>query len=284
VNTRRVVYCLICAVILYSATVTASQYADYSRRPLSEMLEVYSKFEASFQAGSNYNVGAAAALMAAIGKKGGREVFPFLEEKILAPVTPAFVRSAAAEIYASLATGEECAEFLPKILAIGNEEKSAGGWRNRVTPVCLAKIDAGIATHELSDESVARFMAALLTFAQSTDNSWEAKNADDFLSKHCEGYPMSKQRVALWHAIVTTGNEWSKEKYAPLSQSLETIPPSKRIDLRKRFPDLPPLPDDAPARSPVKVALAIIAGGVALAVCAVAAWLAVRRRRVRETK
>jgi hypothetical protein len=248
------------------------------------MLEVYSKFEASFQAGSNYNVGAAAALMAAIGKKGGREVFPFLEEKILAPVTPAFVRSAAAEIYASLATGEECAEFLPKILAIGNEEKSAGGWRNRVTPVCLAKIDAGIAKHELSDESVVRFMAALLTFAQSTDNSWEAKNADDFLSKHCEGYPMSKQRVALWHAIVTTGNEWSKEKYAPLSQSLETIPPSKRIDLRKRFPDLPPLPDDAPARSPVKVALAIIAGGVALAVCAVAAWLAVRRRRVRETK
>jgi len=285
-NARQISYCLIvCAVALYStATATASQYADYSHRPLSEVLEVYSRFEANLQTGSNYNVGAAAALMAAIGEKGGREVFPFLEEKILAPVTPAFVRSAAAEIYASLATGEECAEFLPKILAIGNEEKSAGGWRNRVTPVCLAKIDAGIAKHELSDESVARFMAALLTFAQSTDNSWEAKNADDFLSKHCEGYPMSKQRVALWHAIVTTGNEWSKEKYAPLSQSLETIPPSKRIDLRKRFPDLPPLPDDAPARSPVKVALAIIAGGVALAVCAVAAWLAVRRRRVRETK
>jgi hypothetical protein len=86
---------------------------------------------------------------------------------------------------------------------------------------------------------------------------------------------MSKQRVALWHAIVTTGNEWSKEKYAPLSQSLEAIPPSKRIDLRKRFPDLPPLPDDAPARSPVKVALAIIAGVIAV----VAAWLVLRRRK-----
>ena len=283
-KTRQVLhYLFVCAAVLYSASVAASQYADYSHRPLSEMFEVYSRFETNFQAGSNYNVGAAAALMAAIGEKGGREVFPFLEEKILAPVTPAFVRSAAAEIYASLATGEECAEFLPKILAIGNEEKSAGGWRNRVTPVCLAKIDAGIAKHELSDESVARFMAALLTFAQSTDNSWEAKNADDFLSKHCEGYPMSKQRVALWHAIVTTGNEWSREKYAPLSQSLEAIPPSKRIDLRKRFPDLPPLPDDAPARSPVKVAIAVAVGFVALAVCAVAAWLAVRRRRVRET-
>ena len=53
-NARQVSYRLIvCAIILYSATVTASQYADYSRRPLSEMLEVYSKFEASFQAGSN---------------------------------------------------------------------------------------------------------------------------------------------------------------------------------------------------------------------------------------
>ena len=279
-NTRQISYYLIaCAVMLYSASAAASRYADYSRRPLSEMFEVYSRFETNLQAGSNYNVGAAAALMVTIGKKGGRDVFPFLEEKILAPVTPASVRSRAAEIYASLATAEECAAFLPKILAIGNEEKSAGGWRNRVTPVCLAKIDAGIAKHELSDESVARFMAALLTFAQSTDNSWEAKNADDFLSKHCEGYPMSKQRVALWHAIVTTGNEWSKEKYAPLSQSLEAIPPSKRIDLRKRFPDLPPLPDDAPARSPVKVAIAVGTGIVAV----VAAWLAVRRRKVHET-
>jgi hypothetical protein len=202
-----------------------------------------------------------------------------LEEKSLMTNASRFIRARAAEIYASLATGEECAEFLPKILAIGNEEKSAGGWRNRVTPVCLAKIDAGIAKHELSDESVARFMAALLTFAQSTDNSWEAKNADDFLSKHCEGYPKSKQRVALWHAIVTTGNEWSREKYAPLSQSLEAIPPSKRIDLRKRFPDLPPLPGDAPARSPVKVAIAVGTGIVAVVV----AWLVLRRRRVRET-
>ncbi len=90
---------------------------------------------------------------------------------------------------------------------------------------------------------------------------------------------MSKQRVALWHAIVTTGNEWSKEKYAPLSQSLEAIPPSKRIDLRKRFPDLPPLPDDTPARSPVKVAFAIIAGVAAV----VAAWFVLRRKKAHET-
>jgi len=85
--------------------------------------------------------------------------------------------------------------------------------------------------------------------------------------------------VALWHAIVTTGNEWSKEKYAPLSQSLEAIPPSKRIDLRKRFPDLPPLPGDAPAGGGgVEAALAVGAGIVAV----VAAWLVLRRKKAHE--
>jgi hypothetical protein len=92
---------------------------------------------------------------------------------------------------------------------------------------------------------------------------------------------MSKQRVALWHTIVTTGNEWSKEKYAPLSQSLEAIPPRKRIDLSKRFPDLPPLPGDAPAGAGnrVKVAIAVIAGVVSV----VTTWFAVRRKKARKT-
>jgi hypothetical protein len=70
--------------------------------------------------------------------------------------------------------------------------------------------------------------------------------------------------------------------FHPIKAHFDKIPPKQRIDLRKRFPDLPPLPDDAPARSPVKVALAIIVGGVALAVCAVAVWLAARRRKVRK--
>ena len=112
-NARQVSYRLIvCAIILYSATVTASQYADYSRRPLSEMLEVYSKFEASFQAGSNYNVGAAAALMANIGQKGGREVLPFLKEKSFDPETHELIRSAAAETYVDIADEEDSVLFL----------------------------------------------------------------------------------------------------------------------------------------------------------------------------
>jgi hypothetical protein len=66
--------------------------------------------------------------------------------------------------------------------------------------------------------------------------------------------------------------------FAPIKAELEKVPPSDLTDLRDSFPDLPPLPGDAPARSPVKVAFAIIAGIVAV----VAAWLVLRRRKVRK--
>ena len=66
--------------------------------------------------------------------------------------------------------------------------------------------------------------------------------------------------------------------FAPIKAELETLPPSDLIDLRDSFPDLPPLPGDAPARSPVKVAIAVGTGIVAV----VAAWFVLRRRKVHE--
>ena len=214
-------------------------------------------------------------------KSGGRAALPFLEKIGLSTNAPSSVRSRAAETYVELATAEECTAFLPKIFEVGNEVERAGGWRNRVIPAGLAKIDAAIAKHELSDETVTRFQTALLMFVQSTDNSWEAKNADEFLAKHCEGYSTSKQRVALWRTMVTTGNEWSKEKYAPLSESLEAIPPRKRVDLRDRFPGLPPPPEDKNAGKALKVALMIGAGIAALAAACAAILTAVKRGRAR---
>ena len=282
-NARQVSYRLIvCAIILYSATVTASQYADYSRRPLSEMLEVYSKFEASFQAGSNYNVGAAAALMANIGQKGGREVLPFLTEKSFDPETHELIRSAAAEAYVDIASVEECIEFMRKAFGINDDE---GYWRSRLTPLFLEKMEAAIANRSVPDETMERLLSLLMAHTQTTSYSREASWVDDFLVKHCYGYRMSEQRLSLWSRILDEDkeNELKRKNYLPIREAIEAIPPRKRTDLRKRFPDLPPLPDDAPARSPVKVAIAVAVGFVALAVCAVAAWLAARRRRVRET-
>jgi len=67
--------------------------------------------------------------------------------------------------------------------------------------------------------------------------------------------------------------------YRLIHESVTQFPPKQRIDLRKRFPDLPPLPDDAPVGNRgVKAALAIGAGIVAV----VAVWFVLRRKKAHE--
>ena len=220
-------------------------------------------------------------LLNMIEKLGDRAALPFLKEKSLMTNAPVSVRKRAANIYASLATAEECAEFLPKILKIDDEDKTIISWRYGVTPICLGKIKEAAAKGELQEKTLEHLTEAFVTYTQSAYYSLEATWIDDYLSKHCEGYQTSKQRLVLAAALLEADkeNEKKREVWLPIKESVEAIPPRKRIDLRKRFPDLPPLPDDAPARSPVKVVFAIIVGIVAV----VAAWLAVRRGRVRET-
>ena len=220
-------------------------------------------------------------LLNMVEKLGDRAALPFLEEKSLMTNAPGFIRARAAEAYASLATAEECAEFLPKILKVDDEDKTIISWRYRVTPTCLNKVEAAIAQNEMSKETLARLVDALVMYTQFAYSASEARHVDDFLLRHCEGYPTSWQRLTLWTNILDADkkNEVKREKCLPIKQSIEAVPPRKRIDLRKRFPDLPPLQDDAPARSPVKVAIAVVAGIVAV----VAAWLVLRRRKVHET-
>jgi len=224
-------------------------------------------------------------LLNMVEKLGDRAALPFLEEKSLMTNASRFIRARAAEIYASLATGEECATFLPKILKIDDEDKTIISWRYGVTPICLGKIKEAAAKGELQEKTLERLTEAFVTYTQSAYYSLEATWIDDYLSKHCEGYQTSKQRLVLATALLEADkeNEKKREVWLPIKEAIEAISPRKRTDLRKRFPDLPPLPGDAPARSPVKIAIAVAVGFVALAVCAVAAWLAVRRRRVRET-
>jgi hypothetical protein len=252
---------------------------DYSRYPLSKMFEEYSGFKANFQAGSNYNVGAAAALMVAVGKKGGREVLPFLEEESFDPETHELIRSAAAKAYVNIASVEECIEFMRKAFGV-NDDK--GFWRFSVSRQFLAKIGAAFDADETSDAIKQRALLILLEYMQAPANPSEASKIDEFLAQKCEGYRQSWQRMDVAQRFLGGENEKVDKHYRLIHESVTQFPPEQRIDLRKRFPDLPPLPGDAPARSSMKVALAIIAGVVALAVCAVAAWLAARRRKVRK--
>ncbi len=271
-NTRRVVYCLTCAVILYSASAVASRYMDYSRYPLSKMFEEYSGFKANFQAGSNYNVGAAAALMVAIGKKGGRGVLPFLEEESFDPETHELIRSAAAEAYVDIADVEESAEFMRKLY---EDPSMQGSGRYFLNKKFLGRVGAEEKT--LTPETRKNIATFLLRIVQNVENSGEANDADRFLLDRIPEYANSRQRATLCR-FANTGNAWVTNTYNPIKAHFDAIPQKQRIDLRKRFPDLPPLPDDAPARSPVKVAIAVVAGVVAV----VAAWLAVRRKKAHE--
>jgi len=273
-NARQVSYRLIvCAIILYSATVTASQYADYSRRPLSEMLEVYSKFEASFQAGSNYNVGAAAALMANIGQKGGREVLPFLKEKSFDPETHELIRSAAAETYVDIADVEDSVLFLAKYC--DDPTVKQGKWL--LIQQYLDKLTPEV-KNRLSSDALSRVHTVLLTIMQKTNVRDAANRINLYMLQAVPQYTNSVQRACLTR-FATEGNEWVTNTFHPIRAHFGKIPPRQRIDLRKRFPDLPPLPNGAPARSPVKVVFAIIAGVAAV----VTAWFVLRRRKVHET-
>ena len=137
---------------------------------------------------------------------------------------------------------------------------------------------------ELSEEQKKELNGYFLARALSTTNASAMVQADEFLQRSLPAYTNSRQRLYLagkqnMHDM--TGQ--MDGHFAPIKAELEKLPPSDLTDLRDSFPDLPPLPDDAPARSPVKVVFAIGTGIVALAVCAVAAWLALRRRKVHET-
>jgi len=222
-NTRQVSYRLIvCAIILYSAAVTASQYADYSRRPLSEMLEVYSKFEASFQAGSNYNVGAASALMANIGQKGGREVLPFLTEKSFDPETHELIRSTAAEAYIKIADVEECIAFMRKAFGVNDDR---GFWRFSVSRQFLAKIGAAFDADETSDAIKQRALLILLEYMQAPANPSEASKIDEFLAQKCEGYRQSWQRMDVAQRFLGGENEKVDKHYRLIHESVTQFPP-----------------------------------------------------------
>ena len=67
-----------------------------------------------------------------------------------------------------------------------------------------------------------------------------------------------------------------KNHFLPIKESVEALPKKQRTDLRKRFPNLPPLPEDKNAGIPLKVALAM--GAAFVAVC-VAVWIVAKRRK-----
>lgn len=215
-------------------------------------------------------------LLDLVAHSGDRFLLPFLEEKSLDPETYGLIRSAAAEVYVNIADVEESVNLLRKLYDDRSFRESRYYY---VSGLFLQKVKSE--EKSLTDEVKRDICTHLLAIVQSADSPGDALDAEFFLRDFLPGYTNSKQRATLVR-YANTGNEYMTNNFNPIKAHFDKIPPKQRIDLRKRFPDLPPLQDDAPARSPVKVAIAVAVGFVALAVCAVAAWLAARRRRVRK--
>jgi hypothetical protein len=212
-------------------------------------------------------------LLQLVAHSGDRSLLPYLEEKSLDPEIRRSIRSAAAEVYVNIADVEESVNLMRKLYDDRSFRESQYYY---VSGLFLQKVKAE--EKSLTDEVKRDICTHLLAIVQSADSPGDALDAEFFLRDFLPGYTNSKQRATLVR-YANTGNEYMTNNFNPIKAHFDAIPPKQRIDLRKRFPDLPPLPGDAPARSPVKVAIAVGTGIVAV----VAAWLALRRRKVHET-
>jgi len=210
-----------------------------------------------------------------LGEVGDKSLLPYLAEKSLDVANPETVRERAAIAYVKIADLDESVELMRKIFAI-NDNK--GYWRSTVTPIFLQKAEAAINNHAITDGTLQRALSVLVAYAQFPANSQEADYVDGFLVKHCAGYQTSIQRMSMARNISDGGNELEKNHFLPIKESVEAIPPRKRVDLRSRFPDLPLLPGDKNGK-PLKVALAVSTGLAALVAACVAARLMRKRRK-----
>jgi hypothetical protein len=218
-------------------------------------------------------------MLVLLGRTQDKRWLPFIEHMALTAHTE-HNRLDAVRVHV-VSCGFDSFPFLKRMVALQSDDTVEG---LTMQSLMLEWFLMHMSERELSEEQKKELNGYFLARALSTTNAPSMAEADEFLQRSLPAYTNSRQRLYLaGKQNMRDPSGQMNGHFAPIKAELEKLPPSDLTDLRDSFPDLPPLPDDAPARSPVKVALAIIAGGVALAVCAVAAWLAVRRRRVRET-
>ena len=128
----------------------------------------------------------------------------------------------------------------------------------------------------LSGEQLKEIQKYLLVHAMAETNAPALVQADEFLVQRLPEYARSRQRLYFsGKRNVNDPTDQMKGYFSPVKDELLKLPPSELTDLRDRFPDLPPLPKENDAVSPLMIALAVGAGLAA----ACAAIVAVSKRR-----
>ena len=214
-------------------------------------------------------------MISELEKSGDRSLLPYLAEKSLNAANPKTVRRRAAAAYVNMADLGEGVDFLQKYCADPTVKK--GKWL--LVQQYLDKYgEHGI--NGVSETVETHVLSVLLTIMQTTDVRDVANRINQHLLRSIPQYTNSVQRASLVR-FATSGNEWVTNTFHPIKVHFDNIPPKQRTDLRDRFPDLPPLPGDAPAGggNRMKVAIAVAVGVVAV----VTVWFAVRWKKTRKT-
>ena len=202
------------------------------------------------------------------GQNNDRSEMPFLEEATIKESTREIDRQRAARAYIKIATLDESVGFMRKLYAI---EGSTDWWLS----VYLRFLEKAAAEEKNAEDGAREnIYAFLLEVMQACESAVDANRADLFLLERVPGYADSKQRAALTR-YANTGNNWVTNTFNPIKAHFDAIPPSKRVDLRNRFPGLPPPPEDPP--KPSNPYLWPVIAAAILAIIAVA--LAIRKVR-----
>ena len=212
----------------------------------------------------------------AMGRRGDRAALPFLKEKSLSTNVVRFIREPAAQAYVKIAGLDESVGFMRKLY--DEDADKTGHWRYMLNQQLLEKFDQAKQKSEVDVETLNRFYQFLVAQVQTPAYPTQAAQIDAYLIRNLPGYETSKQRAVIGDAYASSTNEWRAKTFNPIKAHFDQIPPSKRVDLRSRFPDLPPLPKDKANKSPIAIALAV---GAMLAAACVAIMIAVKRRRTR---
>jgi len=178
-------------------------------------------------------------------RNNDRSEMPFLEATALSEDSQKLDRQDAAKAYIKLATLDEAAEFLRRHFF--TERRSALGG----TGIMLKFIEKAAAEEKDAEDATRENLYAFLLEVVQNDTGAgsSANSADIFLLERVPGYADSKQRAALAR-YANTGNDWVTNTFNPIKEHFDTLPPSKLVDLRTRFPTLPPPPGETPSPSP----------------------------------
>ena len=207
------------------------------------------------------------------GQNNDRSEMPFLEATALSETSQELDRVDAARAYIHLATLDESAEFMRRHF-FTERRYALGGSRTMIKFLEKSAADE----KDVDDATRERLYTFLLEVMQTCESSVDANRSDLFLLERVPGYADSKQRAALTR-YANTGNDWVTNTFNPIKEHFDTLPPSKLVDLRTRFPTLPPPPGETPSPRVWPYAIATLA---ALAI-AIAIILRKAMKRSKET-